>query len=87
MPKFNLNREIFFGVILLIGSYYILNYLDKSKIAKMVSKHSHATDVNERIVLPKNVRPIHYDLELKPDMEKFAFDGKVSIKYLLINFY
>jgi hypothetical protein len=80
MPKFNLNREIFFGVILLFSSYYLLNYLDKSKTPIMVSKHSHATDVNERIVLPKNVRPVHYDLEIKPDMEKFVFDGKVSIK-------
>ncbi|KAL5290109.1 NPEPPS family protein [Megaselia abdita] len=30
--------------------------------------------------LPTNVKPTNYDIELKPDMEKFAFTGKISIK-------
>jgi puromycin-sensitive aminopeptidase len=29
--------------------------------------------------LPRNVIPVHYDLHLEPDLEKFTFEGKVSI--------
>ncbi|KAF2480971.1 peptidase family M1-domain-containing protein [Neohortaea acidophila] len=32
-----------------------------------------------RQVLPKNVKPLHYDLVLEPDLEKFTFDGQVTI--------
>ncbi|MCJ1319200.1 Aminopeptidase 2 mitochondrial [Xylographa vitiligo] len=32
-----------------------------------------------REVLPTNVRPLHYDLTLEPDFEKFTFEGKVVI--------
>ena len=34
--------------------------------------------------LPKNVTPLHYDLILKPNLETFVFDGKVTVK-LLVN--
>ncbi|XP_033121289.1 aminopeptidase N-like isoform X2 [Anneissia japonica] len=30
--------------------------------------------------LPKSLRPIHYDLEIKADLNNFTFDGKVNIK-------
>jgi hypothetical protein len=80
MRKINLSREILFGVILLIGSYYLFNFPDHPKQSIMVAKHNHATDINDRVVLPKNVRPTHYDLEIKPDMDKFVFSGRVSIK-------
>ncbi|CAH1397947.1 unnamed protein product [Nezara viridula] len=30
--------------------------------------------------LPKNVKPLHYDLQLKPNLETFVFEGKVGIK-------
>ena len=33
-----------------------------------------------REVLPTNVRPLHYDLTLEPDFEKFTFEGKVVIE-------
>ncbi|KAG0214740.1 hypothetical protein BGX33_001857, partial [Mortierella sp. NVP41] len=33
----------------------------------------------DRIVLPTNVTPVHYDLKLNPDMETFIFTGEVSI--------
>ncbi len=33
-----------------------------------------------REVLPVNVRPVHYDLTLEPDMEKFTYGGKVKIE-------
>ncbi|MCJ1400616.1 Aminopeptidase 2 mitochondrial [Xylographa trunciseda] len=32
-----------------------------------------------REVLPTNVKPLHYDLTLEPDLEKFTFEGKVII--------
>ena len=30
-------------------------------------------------LLPENVRPVHYDIELTPDLEKFTFTGEVTI--------
>lgn len=33
-----------------------------------------------REILPQNVKPVHYDLELEPNFEDFTFDGKVTIK-------
>jgi len=33
-----------------------------------------------REVLPTNVKPMHYDLTLEPDFEKFTFEGKVIIE-------
>ncbi|KAK9487097.1 peptidase family M1-domain-containing protein [Lipomyces starkeyi] len=32
-----------------------------------------------REILPQNVKPLHYDLTLEPDFEKFTFEGTVSI--------
>ncbi|KAL8942055.1 MAG: hypothetical protein Q9216_001867, partial [Gyalolechia sp. 2 TL-2023] len=34
---------------------------------------------NGREVLPTNVKPLHYDLTLEPDFEKFSYEGKVVI--------
>lgn len=33
----------------------------------------------DRDVLPTNVVPVNYDLSIKPDMDNFTFEGKVSI--------
>jgi aminopeptidase 2 len=33
-----------------------------------------------REVLPKNVKPTHYDLTLEPNFETFKFDGKVVVE-------
>ena len=33
-----------------------------------------------REVLPSNVKPLHYDLTLEPDFEKFSYEGKVVIE-------
>jgi hypothetical protein len=35
---------------------------------------------NDRQVLPKNVKPIHYDVTLEPDLEKFTYEGTVAIE-------
>jgi aminopeptidase 2 len=36
-----------------------------------------------REVLPTNVKPLHYDLTLEPDFEKFTYEGKVVIEYVV----
>lgn len=36
-----------------------------------------------REVLPTNVKPVHYDLTLEPDLEKFTFEGTVIIEYVI----
>lgn len=39
------------------------------------------TNVQGREVLPTNVKPVHYDLTLDPNFEKFTYDGTVVIEY------
>ncbi len=34
---------------------------------------------NENVILPDNVRPVHYDLTLTPNFDNFTFDGEVDI--------
>ncbi|OMJ09869.1 Aminopeptidase 1, partial [Smittium culicis] len=41
---------------------------------KMNSKNN-----EDRVLLPGNVKPSHYDLNLTPDLEKLTFSGSVSI--------
>lgn len=41
---------------------------------------SHLRTRIDRDVLPTNVVPINYDLTIKPDMDNFTFEGKVSIE-------
>ena len=41
-----------------------------------------STDVSKgRVVLPKNVKPLVYDLTLEPNFETFKYTGTVSIEY------
>ncbi|KAJ9239380.1 hypothetical protein DTO169E5_4316 [Paecilomyces variotii] len=40
---------------------------------------SGSTTVPGREVLPTNVKPLHYDLTLEPDFEKFTYEGTVII--------
>ncbi|KAF2474722.1 uncharacterized protein BDR25DRAFT_311156 [Lindgomyces ingoldianus] len=50
-------------------------------------RHQFGADVNDssmdvskaREILPANVKPVHYDLTLEPNLEKFTFEGKVII--------
>ena len=44
---------------------------------------SASTNVQGREVLPTNVKPVHYDLTLEPDFEKFNYDGTVIIEYVV----
>lgn len=40
-------------------------------------------DVNaNREVLPTNVKPLHYDLTLEPNFDKFSYEGTVVIEYV-----
>lgn len=46
--------------------------------------HKHSTPSDAflaRDVLPSNVKPLHYDLTIIPDMSNFVFDGHATIKY------
>ena len=38
-----------------------------------------------REVLPTNVKPLHYDLTLEPNFEKFTYEGRVVIEYVQPN--
>jgi aminopeptidase 2 len=44
--------------------------------------HSHVDVTKSREVLPANVKPVHYDLTLEPDFEKFTYWGSVTIEYV-----
>jgi hypothetical protein len=37
-------------------------------------------DTSERQILPTNVKPVHYDLTLQPDLETFVFQGHAKIE-------
>lgn len=47
---------------------------------------SGSTTIQGREVLPTNVKPVHYDLTLEPDFEKFTYDGSVVIEYVTFFF-
>lgn len=35
-----------------------------------------------REVLPTNVKPLHYNLTLEPNFDKFSYEGTVIIEYV-----
>lgn len=37
---------------------------------------------NTRVLLTTNVKPLHYDLTLEPDFEKFTYEGTAVIEYV-----
>lgn len=46
-----------------------------------VDAHGSSIDITHaREVLPDNVKPIHYNLTLEPDFDKFTYDGTVVIE-------
>jgi len=48
---------------------------------------SGSTTIQGREVLPTNVKPVHYDLTLEPDFDKFTYDGSVVIEYAFVPCY
>lgn len=46
---------------------------------------SPARTTADRFLLPNTVTPVHYALELTPDLEKFVFDGTVDIDVTVNN--
>ena len=50
----------------------------RSRRADVLSGSTNITHGRE--VLPTNVKPLHYDLTLEPDFEKFTYEGVVVIE-------
>lgn len=45
--------------------------------------HGGSIDVTRgRVLLPNNVKPLHYDLTLEPDFKNFTYEGTVVIEYV-----
>ena len=42
--------------------------------------HANVDLAKGREVLPKNVKPTHYDLTLEPNLKTFEYEGKVVIE-------
>lgn len=51
-------------------------FADVLGFGKIMSEAS----TTERQVLPTNVKPVHYDLTLKPNLETFVFYGRVKVE-------
>ena len=48
------------------------------------TEESSAMDVTKgREVLPKNVKPTHYNVELEPDLEQYTYNGSIDIEWVL----
>lgn len=47
--------------------------------ATEIETNGDSINVSARELLPINVKPIHYDIILEPDFDKFTFDGQVVI--------
>ncbi|QKX53610.1 uncharacterized protein TRUGW13939_00689 [Talaromyces rugulosus] len=47
--------------------------------ARNPDQPSGSTVIPNREVLPTNVKPLHYDLTLEPDFEKFTYEGTVVV--------
>lgn len=37
---------------------------------------------NARVLIPTNVEPLHYDLTLELDFERFTYEGTAVIEYV-----
>jgi aminopeptidase N len=42
------------------------------------------TDRNSRVLLPSTVKPLHYDLELSPDLKLFQFYGSMKVQVSVV---
>ena len=53
----------------------------RSKMCRANAETEGSIDVTKsREVLPTNVKPVHYDLTLEPDFDKFSYQGTVTIE-------
>ncbi|OLY81225.1 Aminopeptidase 1 [Smittium mucronatum] len=64
------------SIIALLFSNFLFSPI---KTEKMTSKLN-----EDRVLLPKNSKPIHYDLNLTPDLEKLTFSGQVEISLQIL---
>lgn len=86
----NRGRSLFIVICLLalvisIGLTFVPSEFYSSLLTKMTSAcahnpASHLRSCPDRDILPTNVVPMKYDLVIKPDMDNFTFEGKVSIE-------
>ena len=73
------------ALVISIGLTLITSPLSRCNSSKMTSAcaHNPASHLRlrpDRDVLPTNVVPMLYNLTIKPDMDNFTFEGKVSIE-------
>lgn len=70
------------ALVISIGLAFVPNFLNKTKMTSACAHNpaSHLRLRPDRDVLPTNVVPMKYDLIIKPDMENFTFEGKVTIE-------
>ncbi|CAI5757743.1 unnamed protein product [Candida verbasci] len=50
-------------------------------MCKFTNSTSSSTNIQDREVLPTNVKPLHYDLTLEPIFENFKFNGEETIEF------
>lgn len=58
------------------------NYIYK-RYCSMCNSTSGSMNI-QREVLPSNVKPLHYDLTLKPNFKDFTFDGQLKIDFKVL---
>jgi len=52
-------------------------------MCRTIEGASGSIDITQgREVLPTNVKPLHYDVVLEPNLEDFTFNGTVSIEWV-----
>lgn len=68
-------------VVILAASLWFNRNSSQMTIACSHNPAHHLHARPDRDVLPANVKPIHYDLTITPNMDAFTFEGRVLIRY------
>ncbi|PVU93111.1 hypothetical protein BB561_003451 [Smittium simulii] len=66
-------------VLLSIVFILFIAFSPSDSDSKKLSKMSHSTRSDDRVILPDHLKPTHYDLNLTPDLDKLSFSGTVDI--------